>query len=242
VLTTRVFEYPSGRFIFAKAQPFSCEVAGELPAVPALPQTLVALEFQLREKPVDLAEFSAAVLGDLGATIQILRLAGREYGDAEDRPVRIEDCIADLGLEACFKAAQSGTFVKGAFNRTVFETWSHSREIARSCWQLADAANAIVHPYEAYLAGLLHGLGSLPAILGWPSSETFVDRNLAALRMAEHWSFPVCLKEFFSEVNVPGRNPQVSSIVAEAHRLADPSGRCPLAELAAPSRASINIK
>ena len=243
MLTTRVFEYPSGRFLFAKAQPFKCEVADQLPAVPALPQTLVALEFQLRESPVDLSEFSSTVLGDLGATIQILRLAGLEYGDAEDRPVRIEDCIADLGVEECFRAAQKGTFIKGAFNRTVFETWSHSREIARNCWQIADAASGIVHPYEAYLAGLLHGIGALPSLLGWQRSDSSLDRNLVALRMAERWSFPACLKDYFREISIPGCNPQVSTIVAEAHRLAaDPSARCPLTEISAPSRAPINIK
>lgn len=239
MLTTRVFAFPSGRFLFAKQEPFRCEIPDDLPAVPALPETLLAMELQIRETSVDLRGVSEAVLGDLGATIQILRLAGREYGNAQGRPVRIEDCIADLGLEACLNAAQSGTFAKGALNRIVFEVWTHSRLIAQSCSLLAEEANGIIHPYEAYLAGLLHGMGSLPSLLGWQRNDLNPDRALIAINMAEQWSFPACLKDFFGEVRMPGSNPQLSKIVATAHQLAiDSCSRCPQVDLAAQSRTS----
>ena len=49
----------------------------DLPGVPALAATLLKMELELHESSTDLRGFSEAVLGDVGATIQILRLAGR---------------------------------------------------------------------------------------------------------------------------------------------------------------------
>lgn len=234
MLTTRVFDFSSGRFLFSKTQPFRCEISEDFPAVPALPETLLAMELQLCQRTVNLGEVSTAVLGDLGATIQILRLAGREYGEAENRPVRIEDCIADLGLETCLLAAERGTFARGALTPAVFELWAHSYQVALRCRQLAEDARGFTHPYEAYFAGLLHGIGSLPSLLGWKRPGIAADPAAAALAMAEKWCFPVCLMDYFGEVRNPGSNPQVSRIVAEAHRLAiGSSSRCPIADVAA---------
>lgn len=228
MLTTRVFEYSTGRFLFAKAQPFRRDIADETPDVPALPETLLSIELQLQERSADLSIVSQAVLADLGATIQILRLAGSEYGNSGSRPVRIEDCIADLGLEACLRAAGRGTFVRGALHRAVFDLWEHSHRVALHSRLLAEDAGGFVHPYEAYLAGLLHALGALPTLLGWSPDDIAADRAVAALDLADRWSFPVFLRDYFCEVRKPGSNPQVSKIVEQAHCLVESSSRCPM--------------
>ena len=238
MLTTRIFEFPSGRFVFAKQEPFRLEDADDLPQVPSLPETLLVMELQLHGRSIDLREVAEAVLRDLGATLQILRLAGREYGDREDRPVRIEDCIADLGLESCLRAAESATLTKATLNPTILEMWAHAREIAQCCRLLTEEESGIVHPYEAYLAGLVHGIGALPAVLGWKRGDLIGDRTLTALTLAQRWAFPACLKDFFGELHNPGANPQVSKIVARAHELViESSARCLPVEQAVPSRA-----
>lgn len=232
MLKTGVVEFPAGN-IFSEHRRFQFETVDDLPDVPILPETLLTMELQLQENSVDLRGFSEAVLGDLGATIQVLRLAGLEYGTAEDRPVRIEDCISDLGLSACVDAAARGTFVRGIQQRADFEMWTHSREIAQYFRQLAENMPGTISPDQAYIAGLLHAIGALPALLGWHRSELAGNRALTALKLAERWRFPGYIKDFFCEVLIPGYHPHWSKILIAAHQLTDGSwARCPLDEAA----------
>jgi hypothetical protein len=234
VLNTSVFEFPTGPSAFAEYQPFQPGLVDDLPGVPALPETLLAMEFQLQEFSIDLRAISEIVLGDLGATIQILRLAGREYGDEEGRPVRIEDCISDLGLKACLRAAAGGSVAKGIRQRAVVEMWEHSREIALTCRLIAEETPGFINPHQAYMAGLLHGTGALPALLGWERSTAQNYRPLTAVELAERWAFPAFLREFFHAVNKPGWNSQWSKIVSTAHRFAtETSAGCPQAPVPA---------
>ena len=226
VLNTSVFEFPASRSALA----FQLGHVDDLPGVPALPETLLAMEFQLQEFSIDLCAISGIVLGDLGATIQILRLAGREYGDAEGRPVRIEDCICDLGPKACLRAAAGGTMVNGIRQRAVLQMWEHSREIAHICKLIAEETPGFINPHQAYMAGLLHGIGELPAVLGWERSAAANYRPFSAVDLAERWSFPAFLKEFFHAVNKPGWNSQWSKLMSTAHRFAtETSTHCPSA-------------
>jgi HD-like signal output (HDOD) protein len=228
VLKTSVLEFPASN-ILSDHRYFQYEIADELPEVPVLPETLLTMEFQLQERSVDLGGFTEVVLGDLGATIQILRLAGREYGSADECPARMADCIADLGLTACFNAAASGTFARGAQQRADFEIWTHSRDIAKYCRMLADEKPASINPDQAYIAGLLHAMGALPHVLGWDWHAADNNPRLAALKLAEQWRFPRYLQDFFCEGVMPGYNPHWSEFLAVAHRITQASWvRCPL--------------
>jgi HD-like signal output (HDOD) protein len=87
-----------------------------------------------------------------------------------------------------------------------------------------------ISPDRAYMAGMLHAIGSLPAVLEWGWSEASHDRASTGLKLAERWAFPSYLRDFFCEMMMPGYNPQWSEIIAEAHRLAgrhmDPCAEC----------------
>jgi len=228
VLKSSVVEFPSRCFLVESRHP-SRETADDLPDVPILPETLLAMELQLHACSVDLSAFTETVLGDLGATIQILRLAAREYGAADSRPVRIEDCISDLGLTACFHAAAGGPFVKGGHRRASFEIWTHSRVIANYCRLAAEEMPGSVNPDHAYLGGLFHALGALPAALGWQWNGMTGNRALTALKLAERWRFPGYVKDLFSEMLIPGYHHGWSKVLHVAHELASDSwARCPL--------------
>ena len=228
VLNASVYEFP-GRILVAEPQPFGLELTEELPDIPARPETLLAMEFQLRERSVDLAEISSCILDDLGATIQILRLAGAEYGNSEGRPVRIEDCIADLGLRACLRAAASRTPVTRALG-AFLDFQSHSREIARFSMRIAEGAPHLANPSEAYLAGFLHGIGALPDLLGWHRNDLPANSGLAAVRIAERWALPGFLQACLRELLASGKSGRWAAIVCTAHRLAKgPRACCPLA-------------
>lgn len=175
-----------------------------LPGVPVLTETLLKMEFELHESSTNLRGFSAAVLEDVGATIQILRLAGQEYGAAIDRPLRVEDCISDLGPRACLNAAAAGSLLDGNRQHAHLEMWAHSREVAQRFRLLAEQAPSRISPDQAYLAGLLHAMGALPAVLAWGRGGLSAHPPEAALSMAEQWHFPHFLQEFFAEILMPG--------------------------------------
>jgi hypothetical protein len=195
-------------------QPLRFEVSPDLPDAPVMPETLLMLDLLVQEPCVDLRQMSDLVLGDVGATLQILRLAGREYGTALDRPTRIADCIADLGLRACLKAVSAQSMGRRGRLRDIASFWDHSRAVATQCKLVAQDMFDI-DPEEAYLAGLFHGIGSLPALLGWKDSGE--ESAATGLRLAKLWSLPACVTELCGEMQVPGFASRWSGVVRKAH-------------------------
>jgi hypothetical protein len=172
---------------------------------------------------------SQAILSDLGATVQILRLSGLALNDPETRSMRIEDCICDLGVAACLEAISAATIARDYRYDGVVETWAHSREIAHYSKLVAEDMPD-VNPDEAYLVGLLHTIGLLPQALGWHGSHSRpVDPSLAGLQMARQWSLPQIAVEYFREVNLDSHTSPWPEIVHKAHRFASKSSiLCPL--------------
>ena len=204
------------------------QAAEDFPGVPALAETLLKMEFALQESSTDLREFSETVLGDVGAAIQILRLAGQEYGAVIDRPFRVEDCISALGPQACFNAAARGSLVRGNRQYANAEIWAHSREVAQY-FRMFAAHGASINSDHAYLAGLMHALGALPAVLGWARYGISGDPARLAMQMAERWHFPPFVSDFFGEVLMPGHSPEWANFITIAHHPAKESwAKCPL--------------
>jgi hypothetical protein len=191
----------------------------DLPDVPVMPDTLLLLDLMVQETCVDLHRMSQLVLADVGATLQILRLAGRHYGTAEDRPVRISDCISDLGLRASLKAVSAQTISRHGRQNELAIFWDHSREVAHHSRLLAEEMLE-VDPEEAYLAGLLHGIGFLPGLLQWKESGV-ADPTLTAVRLAKRWAVPRCVTELCNEMQMPGYDAGWSGIVRKAHLRAE---------------------
>jgi hypothetical protein len=221
VLENKVFEIGTAR----SAAPFfpldSVELV-HLPDVPVLSETLLLMELKSRDRAVDLTEISQLVLGDLGAVLQIMRVAGEEDVSEDGRPTRIEDCISGLGLPACIDAMSRQTVKRRNRPAAIVETWTHAQLVAENCRYLAEENIVAAHPDEAFMVGLFHTIGSLPEVLGWDWTTPFYeDAELMGLRMAEAWSLPRCVVEYFSELQSPSRAGQWRDIVHRAHRQAN---------------------
>ena len=189
------------------------------PAVPVLPQTVLFLELLLDEPSIDLAAISQLILEDVGATLQILRLAAREFGRA-DCPLRIQDCIASLGVRVCLDALSMRTARYDDRYHVVAESWNHSRQIAEFCRLLAEDSQKI-SPENAYLIGLLHEVGSLPAILGWRQpGRDLGDATLAGSRLVKKWSFPAFIADSLEEASAHDQPSEWSNLLRNAHHLA----------------------
>lgn len=214
---------------FVEYQPWLVDSSSDSPAIPVLPETLLRLDLEAQERSVDLRAVSELVLSDLGATLQILRLAGTEYWDSEFRPTRIEDCISDLGVQACLEAVSAETVARDSSYKVVAEAWAHSRGIAYHSRQIAEEMQD-VNPDEAYMAGLLHAIGLLPSVLGWPSGNLSAsDLALAGLKLARKWSLPPFLIKFLGEMHEVQCTSQLPQIVRQAHlRSVRSSIHCPM--------------
>ncbi len=195
--------------------------------VAVMKETLLLVELETHGFCVDLRVLSKIILSDLGATLQVLRLAGREYGNAVDRPARVEDCIADLGIQACIEAMSPRLIACDRRSRVVPELWKHSREIAKHSMHLAEQTLEI-DPDQAYLVGLCHSIGSLPGVMGMSGKRRQkVSQARVGLELAREWSLPCCVLRYFSDVESRENRFGWAGIVKAAHRRAgEPSGEC----------------
>ena len=126
VRNEKVFEIEAARntLHFQLHEPnLNRELDRELPDAPVMSDTLLMLELAVRERVVDLSEVTQLVLGDLGAAIQIMRLAGREGLSG-----RMENCISGLGVQACLDAVARRPIKRGTCDPAIA---SRSRAPAR---------------------------------------------------------------------------------------------------------------
>ena len=154
---------------FPEQERFVQRRADFLDDVPVLSTTVLGLDILLQEPCIDLRVASELILSDVGATIQILRLIGSEYGFAAECPRRMEECIASLDSVAWFDAISARTIVCGREHSATTAVWKHCRLIAQYAQLVAESLEG-VSPDDAYLVGLLHEIESLPTVLGWPNS------------------------------------------------------------------------
>lgn len=221
VLSRNLIEISSWRSNPLACQSEHLDLIRNLPDIPVLPESLLLMELQVREPSVDLAKVSQIVLSDLGAVLQIMRLARCECASSDWLPQRIEDCIAGLDLQMCLEVMSRRTVARSK-RSTVAGVWAHAREIAALCGFLAEQAAASTSPQDAYLVGLFHELGNLPAVLDWDVALTRSrNQSLAGLNLAGEWPLPLCVFEYFSD-HLSLKSPSKwIELVEQAHRLAD---------------------
>ena len=208
-------------------QPVQIDSAQDFPDIPVLPETMLFLDLLVQEPCINLREMSQLVLADLGATLQILRLAGREFGHAEGRPVRMEDCISDLGVQECLEVVSRKMLPRDDSQHEIAQLWAHAREIAHHA-RLIGEEMSDVNPEEAYLAGLLHIICLLPPLLGWRKTGAN-DGLLVGLMLSKRWCLPHCVTELFSELHPIDYATRFQGIVRKAHENAGQTTiPCPL--------------
>jgi len=198
----------------------------DLPDLPVFPDTLLKVELALHERPVELARISALILADLGAAIQVMRLARREWDDGA-KPDRIEECICSLGLQACLDAMSKRTIARCPRNLAVVRAWEHAAAIAGLSGLMAEEQSSATTTEEATWVGLCHEIGSLPEVLGWDlAGKRAIDRNATGLAMAEAWFLPRCVAQYFSDLLISDRESWRTAIVDRAHERVEAAGPC----------------
>lgn len=187
-----------------------------LDQVPVMSATVLALELLLSDRYLDLGLASEIVLSDVGATIQILRLIGKEYDSASDRPYRMGDCLASLDANEWFPAISTRSFGCSKEYAHMTEMWRHCRLVAQYSQLVAESLEHIP-PQDAYLVGLLHAAEAIPAVLGWPRTVS-AGRDDDS-RFAMEGTMPLFVLAALRSVNDPTPSPW-RFILDTAHELA----------------------
>ena len=218
-----VVDIQAGRIPGFVRQFLQCEPNGRLRDIPVLPATRLLIDLEVQEPSVDLRMMTHVILSDLGATLQIFKLAGQVYGSVDACPVRIEDCISDLGLRECMAALSVPTAMHDDLRNGIADIWSHSREIAQHAQLIAEDTQE-VHPEEAYLVGLCHAIGHLPQLLGWDrQADRTTDDAGMGVELARRWLLPRFVVEALLETQMDGSPSPWPRILEAAHARASRS-------------------
>lgn len=185
--------------------------------VPVMLATVLGLDLLLREPCIDLRKASDLVLSDVGATLQVLRLIGKEFDFARGGPSRMGDCLASLDVDAWFGAMAARAFVSDSEHKATTALWKHCRLVAQYAQLVAESLNGVC-PEDAYLVGLLHEAGSIPSLLGWTMDESNAAGSDAQLAM--EGSLPLFVLAAMRSVNDLCHKSTWKLILTAAHELA----------------------
>jgi hypothetical protein len=202
---------------FPKRSKLAHEDAAYLDDVPVMSATVLGLEILLSEPCIDLQKASELVLSDIGATIQTLRLIGRDYDFATELPYRMGDCIASLDLGTWFCAMSARTFAFEGQRSAATAFWKHGRLIAQYAQLVAESLDRF-SAEDAYLVGLLHEVGAIPKVLGWPGGVSGASDPVA---LSAIWgSLPLFVLDAIRSVNDRCVSSTWAFILNSAHELA----------------------
>lgn len=219
VLKQKVFEIGAARKPLSARRCTQPAFICNFPDVPVLSETLLQMELAVGERPVELPRVAQVILSDPGATIQVMRLAGREFAGSGPAD-RIEDCISGLDLQACLGAMSKRTIARSNRHSEIVDTWDHARVIAHTSALLVDQMELIVTPEDATLVGLCHEVGRLPELLGWGCPDQLSsDIDLVGLSIGEALSLPRCVREYFADRRNGKTNSVWTAIVDRAHEI-----------------------
>jgi hypothetical protein len=152
----------------AKCDPRQLEFLKDVPVMSA---TVLALDNLLHYPCVDLQRAAQLILSDVGATIQVLLLIGKEFDSSAQRLSRMGDCLASLDVGTWYGAISAApTFPADRQHAALTAVWRHCRLVAQYAQLVAESLDG-VSPEDAYLVGLLHEIESIPRVLGWPASD-----------------------------------------------------------------------
>ena len=185
-LQPRKTEAAKPEVVASKAQSFIEDVAAgrvELPVIPALVQKLMAA---LRNTNIDSRQIAQALARDPVLTTKVLRLANSSFFGGQRSMTSIDAAVGLIGTAALNRLIVA-CGVSSAFDDVqgidLALFWRDARVVASAALKLA--AHLGADPDEAYLSGLLHGVGHLILCRSYPAVADAMFTGFAPLRGAE---------------------------------------------------------
>ncbi len=200
--------------------------------LPVLPSTQLRLELVLLADPPSLREFTVVFREDPVAVLRLFALAaglaGAPLVSAPADPLRLQDLVVTLGKQDLLQAFCQQPPARDTQAATAL---AFAAQAAAMGWLCRTIAETIGLPAEeAYLVGLLHGIGSLPEQLGQNiSQETTRDRCGVLSTLCRRYALPSSLQQTLEEVYSQEAVSPWTAVVHAAYELHANSlaSRCP---------------
>jgi len=187
------------------------------PPLPVMPDPLLKVQSLLECPPVNLQAVTSIVRGDLGLTLQVLRIVACDRdGHGEDLS-RIQNCIVYLGMAALQNMVYAVPVLASSPSPAA-RLWQHSRLTAVIAESIASGMGDI-DPEKAYLSGLLHDIGTLPELFSEyrPASDSGNSVTLGC-ELAAAWDLPAFVAETITGLcTATGNGRTLADVVAAAH-------------------------
>ena len=165
-----------------------------LGALPAMADSVLLLQVLLSGPAVNLRSVAEVIRGDVGLTIQLLKLVSFEHGERRPVEASVTRNVVHAGVDKLLalvteiEPLSSHPRGRDAL-RECEQYWGSARLTALMAEELA-YKNAYEDPEAAYLAGLLFHIDELPSILGWQGELVTAEPRQIAARLASEWCLP----------------------------------------------------
>ena len=190
--------------------------------LPVLASTQLYLRLLLQGNVFDLAAAADVVGRDPCAVLRMFALVAEEFPDTANRPQRLEDCLAGVGRVELWHALSEPASDREEQRRAIL--------FAGNAFTLAHYARAAAVSLglggdQAFLLGLLHAIGSLPAVLGRTHPVRSAEASVqVATEIAVTYHLPPSLCRALAAVHRQEPGSVWVAVLAAAHDLAVKAG------------------
>jgi putative nucleotidyltransferase with HDIG domain len=230
------------------------QIVANVRDLPTLPLIVTELISTFGQADVSTGELAAKVSKDQALTAKTLRLANSSFYGLQCKVRTIEQAIAVLGFDSVRALVTSagiiGNFPSGGgtFDFTAF--WRHAVGSALCAKSLAKLAGC--NQEFAFVSGLLHDIGRLVLVTGFPdqyadvvahrgaNDSDMIDAERAVLgldhavvgrALAQHWKFPELIQRAIANHHAPmaadlGDIPSVVHVANAIVHALDLTGQC----------------
>ena len=192
---------------------------------PLLASTHFCMEVLLQGSVLDLRSVHEVVSVDPGAVLRLFAAAIEETASSEDCPERLQDCPERL--QDCIIALGRAGLIRAL--RYTPSTWhqqallsafaDHAVRVGR-CAQIAAQAVGLCEE-TAYLVGLLHDIGSLPAQLAWSTPLQTASWSAGPIAyVAEAYHLPLFLRGALASLDSEAEPGLWRTLLLAAHEMA----------------------
>ena len=196
----------------------STDIVSKIHVLPSLPAVVMELLSGIGQSNPDINQLSAIVSKDQALSAKALRLANSSFYGMQRKVTTMSQAVSILGMNS-LRALVTAAAVIGRFpakNQTGFDFqgfWQHS--IATAVCARLIAKRVDINPESAFMAGLLHDIGRLVLITGFPDQYATAinyraqhdctmlqaerqtlscDHATVGHALAEHWRFPPAIQ------------------------------------------------
>lgn len=189
-----------------------------LTGLPVLASTHLCVELLTQSGALDLCAVTDLLGRDPGAVLRLYQQIAVEFPEVGSRPQKLKDCIASLQGDDLLSALSTPASARD--EQTRFKAFAeHAFTIA--CFASAVASSLGLCEEFAYLLGLFHALGHLPAELGrLPMHAPVEAANDLASEIAKAHHLPSALREAVVAVHAGAAESLWVAVIQAAHDLA----------------------